>query len=200
MSDTDPNTDPEHIANLRERAEAAGKAEQTVAARDREIAFLQSGVNTGTTFGRMVMSEHGDGDVTPESIKAVVDRLNTELGIGTNEDPPPPPPGEPGTPEAQLTAASQALGAGAPAAGEPPPPPQNLRDIAVDAYVDARQHGQPEIEAQAVGIGAIMREAANGNPDAVWDQAKFTATARDAGHGAEFAGLPNRSMVKQQQG
>lgn len=180
------------IAALRQAANENPQLKEGLSAAQREIAFLQAGVNTGTTFGKVVMANH-DGDVTPDAIKATVERLQGELGIqpeGTPPPPPPPEPGAPGTPEAQLAAAAAGLHGGAPA-GTPPPIVESSWDTAKGIYDQVRLEGLGQDAAAEAGIGSLIRSAQLGNPDVVWDADKWAEQQRAHGHGAEYASLPD---------
>lgn len=180
------------VSQLRQAAEEGSRAKSDLSSAQREIAFLQAGVNTGTAFGKMVMANH-QGDVTAEAIKATVTSLQSELGIPDPAAPPPPPavePGAPGTPEAQLAAAQGALHGGAPA-GTPPPVVESSWDTAKGIYDQVRLEGLGQDAAAEAGIGSLIRSAQLGNPDAVWDADKWAEQQRLHGHGAEFASLPD---------
>jgi hypothetical protein len=165
-----------------------------LSAAQREIAFLQAGVNTGTTFGKLVMSSH-QGDITQEGIKATVEQLQGELGIQpAGETPPPAPePGAPGTPEAQLSGAAAALHGGQ-VAGTPPPVVESSWDTAKGIYDQVRLQGLGQDAAAEAGIGSIIRSAQNGAADVIWDADAWAAEQRAHGHGAEFASLPDTPM------
>lgn len=194
MSDTgtDPNTDPEHIRQLRQQADENPVLKTQVQERDREIAFLRAGVSTGTTFGQMVMSKHGADEITEDSVKTVVEQLQTELGIKPAEEPAADPGSDPASPEGQLAAAQAARRAGDPATPEPPAP-KPFDDRAMETMHQARRNGMTEQEAQEAGIGEIIRAAANGETGAVYNEDAFKAEAAQVGHGSEFASYPERS-------
>ena len=83
MSEEFDNIDddaPEHIKKLRSDAEKGRKLESLVAEKDRQIAFLQAGVDTETKLGQMLMKSY-EGELTAEAIKAEA----TEIGMFNSE-------------------------------------------------------------------------------------------------------------------
>lgn len=198
MPDTDPNENQPDIADLRARADRASAAEAASAAKDREIAFLQAGVDTSTLLGRNIMQAHGDGEISKEAIEATTVKVREELGLpdpAAQSDPPPADPPASPSPEDQLAAAQAQLHGGAVAPGsQPPPVPKTMVDLAADTYTEARRNGLDDVKAQEAAIGEIIRSGATqeGSP-ARYDEGKFRAEAAQFGHGAEYAGLPERS-------
>ncbi len=197
MSDTSQNQpDAQHIADLRAAADENPALKSQLSTKDREIEFLRAGVNTGTLFGRNVMEAHGDKPITTEAIVETVTQVRADLGL--------PPEGENVEESTELTAEErmqqtqqQARGEQLPAGSEPIVPPKDLIDIAADTYTDARRSGIGEMEAQEAAIGAIIREGAvNPSSAAHYNREAFLATAAEHGHGAEHAGLPERSYEK----
>jgi len=186
MSDTP--TEP-NVSELRAAAEEGARAREQLSQTQRELAFVQAGVNTATTFGKLVMQNH-EGEITPDSIKATVEALQTDLGIKPEAELQPVEPGQPGTPEAQLAAAAGALHGGG-VAGTPPPVVESAWDTAKGIYDKARLEGLNQTEAAEAGIGSIIRSAQQGDSDVVWDASKWAEQQALHGHGAEFSALPD---------
>lgn len=191
----EPNEQPD-IKALREQASRAGSLESENQSKDREIGFLKAGVDTGTLLGRNIMEAHGDKELTAEAIAETTAAVRESLGLpdpeAKNENDP--------DPDAAANAANDAAraalhGGEAPPGTPTPQPDKSLIDTAVDTYIGARKAGMGEIEAQEAGIGEIIRAGANGHPQAAYDDEKFRALAREHGHGAEFAGLPERDYT-----
>jgi len=200
MSESNANNEltPEHITQLRADADKGRLADAAIAKKDREIAFLRAGVDPGSLIGRNIIEAHGDTDITPELIAATTVKVREELGL-------PPVAGQPqeegtpplGSPEAQVANIQQQLhGGAAPAGAQPTPKEQSLIDMAVDTYLEGRKSGLSDIESQEAGIGEIIRAAANGNVQARYSRDAHAVEAAKHGHGAEFAGLPERSYAK----
>lgn len=198
MSDTsNDDLTPEHIQKLRDDANKGRLADAAIAKKDREIAFLRAGVDPGSLIGRNIIEAHGDTDITPELIAATTVKVREELGLppeggAPRQDDTP----APGSPEEQVARIQQQLhGGAAPAGAQPVPKEQSLIDMAVDTYQAGRKSGLSDIEAQEAGIGEIIRAAANGNVQASYSRDAHAREAAMHGHGAEFAGLPERSYV-----
>lgn len=198
MSDTsNDDLTPEHIQKLRVDADKGRLADAALAKKDREIAFLRAGVDPGSLIGRNIIEAHGDTDITPELIAATTVKVREELGLppegGQQQQAETPPAG---SPEDQVARIQQQLhGGGVPAGTQPTPKEKSLIDMAVDTYQDGRKSGLSDIEAQEAGIGEIIRAAVNGNSTARYSRDAFAVEAGRHGHGAEFAGLPERSYV-----
>jgi hypothetical protein len=192
----DPN-EPQHIKDLRSRAEQAGQLGTENATLQQEIAMLRVGIDPATTLGRTIRQEH-QGEFTPEALAATAARVRQELGLPAEGATPPPPTPEPGSaPDSAEALAQQArdlIASGGQAAPGTEPPPKPFDNRAQDTMRAARAQGMTQQEAEEAGIGEIIRAAANGEQGAVYNEGQWLAEAAKHGHGSEFAALPERKL------
>lgn len=198
MSDTPiPNTEPEHIQQLRRDAEAGRSAAAIQAQQERTIAFLKAGVDPDSDLGAAIARRIGDQPITAESVVATRDAVETALGLKQPPATTPPPGADPSSPEAQFAAVQAQLqgAAGSPATNQPPPTkPGNER--AMDQFEAARSRGLPEDEAREIGLAALIYHAQEGDESAVFNEQRWMQEREQHGHGAEFARLNDAELIQ----
>lgn len=175
MSDQENTLDdssPEHIKKLRADAAAAKDLEKALAAKEREIAFLQAGVKTDSKLGAMLMKTY-DGELTPEAIRAEA----VEIGLVGDT-------GEPvvaetpiGETELRYQQARESFSAGDTALPSDPPSKPAV-DAAFDEWNNARRSGMSNADAQDLAFASFISAAANGDSTATFDERQWRENSR----------------------
>lgn len=180
MSEEFDNIDddaPEHIKKLRSDAEKGRKLESLVAEKDRQIAFLQAGVDTETKLGQMLMKSY-EGELTAEAIKAEA----TEIGMFNSES------AEVETESALTQAqveyqmAKEGLSGGNTALTEEPAP-RSAIDKAYAEWNNSRKSGLSNADAQDLAFASFISSAAQGDSTALFDENNWRNQAANYGHG-----------------
>lgn len=164
---------PEHIKKLRAEAEQAKTLQKELEAKERQIAFLQAGVDTSTKLGQMLMKTY-DGEMTPEAIKAeaadigLVESSEQVVVEEVTEE------------QTQYQQARNNLASGATARFEPDT--LSAQDQAFDEYNNARREGLSTGDAQDLAFASFISNAANGNPTATFDEQAWREKSASYGH------------------
>ena len=164
---------PEHIKKLRAEAEQAKVLQKELEAKERQIAFLQAGVDTSSKLGQMLMKTY-DGELSAEAIKAEA----IEIGLVNS--------GEQVVVEevtdeqAQYQEARNNLANGATARYEPDA--VSAQDQAFDEYNNARREGLSTADAQDLAFASFISNAANGNPTAQFNEQAWRDKSASYGH------------------
>lgn len=164
---------PEHIKKLRAEAEQAKTLQKELEAKERQIAFLQAGVDTSSKLGQMLMKTY-DGEMTPEAIKAeaveigLVDATEQVVIEEVSDE------------QAQYQQARNNLANGATARFEPDTP--SAQDQAFDEYNNARREGLSTADAQDLAFASFISNAANGNPTAQFNEQAWREKSASYGH------------------
>lgn len=156
------------IKRLERKAKQVDKANERVAALERERAFEKAKVDVSTPLGKH-FAKHYDGEVDPVKIREQAEELGVPLVEGDKpkaEGPDLQPGEEDSTRERQEVASG-----GKPDEGEEPPPPDPKAEAikAGQAVIDG---GKTEEDGLAAGIGALAAAAQAGDERAVWDPTK----------------------------
>lgn len=168
--DQTPEEEAEHIKNLREKAKKADQVPDL----ERKVAVLEAGVNTSTPLGKMFLKSY-DGELSPEAIQAAA----AEVGLVEGQRDPDPQPGEPGTAEAEYADTRQRLDQGQPAPNTEEP--RNAVDMAFGKYEQSRKEGKRAEEARTEGFKALIEQAAQGNPTAIFDEQAWARRLEEEG-------------------
>lgn len=190
MSDSHDNTDnenePEGIKNLRAKAAKADEAEARAVAAERRAAFLEAGVPLSSKPAQALMASYS-GELTPDAIKAEA----AEWGLLNSDPNTPPAEGE--TPpvhdysdEKAQQAARQSLEQGKVADPNDVPKKGGV-DKAFENFAKDRQAGTSRQDAIANAFGTVIKAAAEGDSQAIFDPHEWQQRQQRAGHGAEFA-------------
>lgn len=181
MADEPNPEESEGMKKLRQRAEAAEKAEARAALAEKKIAFLEAGVPVGTKPAQALLNSY-EGELTPEAIQAEA----KEWGLtGTTTSEPAPEP-EPEAKEIITDPQSIRDGLeGSPATSRPPD--KTAHEQAFDGFLKDREDGRSMTDATNRAFGSLIKSAAAGDRTALFDRHKWEEEARAAGHGAENA-------------
>lgn len=175
MATTTDNLDdsPEHIKKLRAEAEQAKVLAKELEQKERQIAFLQAGIDTGSKLGQMMMKTY-EGELMPEAIRSEA----VELGLVKAEDSEQ----EQGVDErqTQFQNARDTFAGGDSARRDPEVKP--AADRAFDEWNEGRRMGLSNADAQDNAFAAFIAAAAQGDPTARFDESAWRAKSTAAGH------------------
>lgn len=184
MADENSNEDPDSPSELRKAAE---RGKEAVAERDalkREMAFIKAGVDTESKIGKMLMATY-DGELDKEAIQAEAGDLPGALIVpGQNEDPADNADahneGEASDRERQIQQIREGI-----QGGEPPDTGDNqfvdAKSAAWDQAQEVLKSGGGRDQAWAAYMGNYLAEAANGNPNAIFDRDAWERKLQEAG-------------------
>lgn len=183
MSDaptTDPSNDPDHIKNLRARAEAADAAEQRALLAEKRAAFLEAGVKLDGKPAQALLAQY-QGDLTAEAIRAEAQDWGLIGDTAT-----------PAAPETNVDDAAiqhqqireQLHGGPAPAQEAPSKPAQQA---AMDEFVKNRKAGMRSEQAEALAFDHVIGAAVRGDKSAIFDPGEWEKQQAAAGHGSQYA-------------
>ena len=188
MSEENKDQEPDHIKDLRAKAERSTQAEAELAAAKRELAFTKAGVNTDSKPAQALLNSYA-GDLTTEAIKAEA----AEWGLTGQGSSAPPTDGEPPvlnydptSPEAQHQALQDQEAHGNPAP-TPPPPTKTTYEDAFEQYAASRKDGMPRRDAEVEAVARVISGGAQGDAGARFDPAEWMQKAMAAGHGGNVA-------------
>jgi hypothetical protein len=179
--DSEQTEESEGIKNLRAKAAKADDAEARAAQAERKLAFVEAGIPLSSKPAQAFLNSYS-GEMTPEAIKAEA----TEWGLIQADDAPPPPKFDDETPERKFQQQRDQLDAG----GVPDPDASSHKggvDAALEGFAKAREAGVSPADAVNDAFGAVIKAAAMGDSQAVFDTAKWQQEQAKRGHGAEFA-------------
>ena len=165
---------PEHIKKLRADAEKGRKLESLLAEKERQIAFLQAGVDTSTKLGAMLMKTY-DGELSSEAIKAEASDLGM-FGEQEVQD------SGPSERELRYQQARDNLSGGS-VADTPDLEPRSAVDRAFAEWNDSRKSGYSNADATDLAFAAFISSAAQGDPSALFNDSEWRAKAASFGHG-----------------
>lgn len=173
--------EPDHIKDLRAKAKGTDAATARADAAERELAFVKAGVPTDTKVAQAFLSTY-TGEMTPDAIKAEAKEWNlipADETLQTSQFPE-------GSAERQQQEMREQLAGGGGAAGDEPPK-QGGVDKALANFQKNREEGMALQQAQNHAFGEVIKAAAMGDKQAIFDPQEWEQKKRDAGHGAEFA-------------
>lgn len=173
-------TETNEVSELRKAAEGgkAAKAEAELARK--ELAFVKAGINTDTKPAQALLQSYS-GELSAEAIKAEA----AEWGLVNT---PAAEPAEEAAPDYTEDAELQNMRDSV--SGTPAPhdePPKSAFDIAGDSYLADRRANRAAQDSLNRAYGTFIKEAAKGNPTAIFDPAEWERAAAEHGHGQEFA-------------
>lgn len=180
MSEEFDNNDddaPEHIKKLRSDAEKGRKLESLVAEKDRQIAFLQAGVDTSSKLGQMLMKSY-EGELTAEAIKAEAEEIgmfnssSAEVEVDTAPTPT----------QVEYQMAREGLSGGNTATTEQPAP-RSAVDRAFNEWNESRKSGLSNADATDLAFASFISSAAQGDSTALFNDAEWRNQAANYGHG-----------------
>jgi hypothetical protein len=172
MENTLDDSSPEHIKKLRADAAAARDLEKALAAKEREIAFLQAGVKTDSKLGAMLMKTY-DGELSAEAIRAEA----VEIGLVGDMGEPVVAETQVGEAEMKYQQARESFSAGDTALPSDPPA-KSAVDVAFDEWNDARRGGMSNADAQDLAFASFISAAANGDSTATFDERQWQQNSR----------------------
>lgn len=184
MSNNNDTTTPdeaEGIKNLRAKADKADEATARAEAAERRLAFVEAGIPTGSKPAQGFMATY-TGEMTPEAIKAEA----IEWGLLQAEGTPPPERFSDDSPEVQQQRLRDELDGTGAAAGDEPPQVGGV-DQALKNFKDNRSKGMGAQAAANVAFGEVIKAAAQGDKQAIFDPEAWAKEQAKHGHGAEFA-------------
>jgi hypothetical protein len=189
MSEDNENQEPEHIKDLRAKAERGSQAEAELAAAKRELAFSKAGINTDSKPAQALLKTY-EGELTTDAIKAEAAEWGLAQGSSTpkadDEGEPDVKKYDSDSPEARHQALVDAEAQGDPAP-TPPPPTKTGAELAFEGYAKARKEGRPRVDAEVEAFAAMISAGAQGDPTARWDKNEWMQKAAAAGHGGNVA-------------
>lgn len=183
MPDTNPettteNTGADDVSQLRKAAEGGKEAKAEAAALRTELAFTKAGIDTDSKPAKALMSSY-EGELTAEAIQAEA----KEWGLIQTSEP------EPAAPDHAEAASLQEMRDAV--SGNPAPdvqPEIGGVDAALKQFLTDRENGVPQQQAQNLAYGNVIKAAAKGDKQAVFDAEAFAREAEQQGHGAQYAG------------
>jgi hypothetical protein len=174
------DTDTNEVSELRKAAEGGAKARAEAELARKELAFVKAGINTDTKPAQALLQSYS-GELTADAIKAEA----AEWGLVEKVEAPAPTPDKPDyTDDAELQNMRDAT------AGRPAPIEEIAKsafDLAGDGYIADRKDGRSQNDALNRAYGSFIKEAARGNPTAIFDPHEWERQAAEHGHGQEFA-------------
>lgn len=186
MSDTTDNTpdqdDSEGIKNLRAKAAKAEAAEARAEAAERRAAFLEAGVPLSSKPAQALMSSYS-GEMTPEAIKAEAKEWGLLNDTDAGDD----------APKYDQTSDERKFQDQRGALDEPKiadpddKPKKGGVDSALEGFKTARESGVGVVPAMNDAYGALIKAAAQGDAQAIFNPNEWERTREQHGHGAEFA-------------
>lgn len=184
---SDDNTPQEDVSELRKAAEGAKSARAEAEAARRELAFVKAGINTDSKPAQALLRSY-DGELTTEAIRAEA----KEWSLYSETEAQPAPAAEvPAEPQSVITDDERALQAMRDDnAGSPAPVEQRQIDAygkVFKQFEQDREDGVSQVEATNRAIGGLIKEAAMGNPTAIFDEDAWMEKASQHGHGAQFS-------------
>ena len=180
---SEENETQEDVSELRKAAEGGRAAKAEAALAKRELAFVKAGIDTDSKPAQALLKNY-EGDLDVESIKAEA----AEWGLVQATSEPTPETEEPQVETFTEAAAQQAMReavSGTPAPDTPKP--VGGVDAAFKQFLEDREEGVSQLEATNRAFGAVIKAAAQGDPQAVFDPQKWEDKAARYGHGAEHA-------------
>jgi hypothetical protein len=181
MSEEFDNVDddaPDHIKKLRSDAEKGRKLESLVAEKDRQIAFLQAGVDTTSKLGQMLMKSY-EGELTAEAIKTEAEEIgmfNSVPAEVVEENP------APTQAQVEYQMAREGLSGGNTAMTEEPAP-RSAVDKAFNEWNESRKNGLSNADAQDLAFASFISSAAQGDQTAMFNENDWRTQAANHGHG-----------------
>lgn len=178
MSDEATPEPNEDVSELRKAAEGGKAAKLEAELAKKELAFVKAGIDTDSKPAQALLKAY-DGELSADAIKAEA----AEWGLLKQAEPEPE-----ATPDYTADAELQNMrdaSAGEPAPIEPPN--KSAFDIAGDQFLQDRKDGRPQQDAMNRAYGTFLKEAAKGNPTAIFNEDEWERTQEEYGHGAEFA-------------
>lgn len=173
MPNLESDDAPDHIKKLRAEAEQAKALQKELEAKERQIAFLQAGVDTNSKLGQMLMKTY-EGEMSTDAIRAEA----IEIGLFAADDS--------GADEVvsedevQYQDARNKLAAGATARFEPAS--VSATDAAFIQYNDARREGLSTADAQDLAFASFISAGARGDTTAQFDEAAWRVRSANYGH------------------
>lgn len=180
MADEQDTDTTEDVSALRKAAEGGAKAKAEAELAKKELAFVKAGINTDTKPAQALLRAY-DGELTAEAIKAEA----ADWGL---VDAPKAPEPEADAPDYTDDAALQSMRDAT--SGSPAPvdePVKSAFEMAGDGYLKDRKDGRAAQDSLNRAYGTFIKEAAKGNPTAIFDPAEWEREAAQHGHGSEFA-------------
>jgi hypothetical protein len=165
---------PEHIKKLRAEAESAKVLQKELEAKERQIAFLQAGVDTNSKLGQMLMKTY-DGEMSPEAIRIEAAEIGLVQGEVQVENV-----AEVSNDQAQFQNAREHFTGGDTAKFEPPT--RSAVDRAFDEWNDSRKSGLSSADAQDLAFASFIASAAQGDPTARFDEGEWRNKSTAFGH------------------
>ena len=176
MSD-ETNTPEEDVSELRKAAKDGAAAKREAELLKRELAFTRAGIDTDSKPAKALLNAY-EGELSIDAIKAEA----TEWGLLTATPEPEPEPDNSAAEQAQATREAMQ---GSPAPDTPKP--QGGVDGAFKQFLTEKDEGMSQLEATNRAFGAVIKAAAQGDSQAVFDPQKWEQQAARYGHGAEHA-------------
>lgn len=167
---------PEHIKKLRAEAENAKALQRELEAKERQIAFLQAGVDTQSKLGQMLMKTY-EGELSPEAIRAEAVEVGLVSDSGTSEVEAV---AEVNETQAQFQNARETFVGGDTARFDPPV--SSAVDRAFDEWNQGRKNGLSSNDAQDMAFAAFISAAASGDPSARFDDNEWRVKSTAVGH------------------
>lgn len=165
---------PEHIKKLRAEAEQSKTLQRELERKERQIAFLQAGIDTESKIGQMLMKTY-EGELTSDAIR------NEAIEIGlikTDEDTSTAPVVDETQVQFQETRESFAGGSSAPHEE----PQVSATDRAFNEWNDARKQGLSNADAQDMAFASFIAAAAQGDSSAQFNDAQWRTDSQSFGH------------------
>jgi len=165
---------PEHIKKLRAEAEQAKTLQRELERKERQIAFLQAGIDTESKIGQMLMKTY-EGELTSDAIRNEA----IEIGLIKTEEEPMSVP-EVDETQAQFQQTRESFSGGNSAPHEPPQ--VSATDRAFDEWNNARKQGLSNADAQDMAFASFIAAAANGDSSAKFNDAQWQNDSQAFGH------------------
>lgn len=167
---------PEHIKKLRAEAEQAKALQKQLEAKERQIAFLQAGVDTESKLGKMLMATY-EGDMDPDAIRAEaaeIGLVKVEGVVAEQND------SAVNESQSQFQNARDAFAGGDTAKFEAPQ--RSAADAAFDEWNNGRKSGLSSADASDMAFASFIASAAKGDPSARFDESAWRAKSTEYGH------------------
>lgn len=185
MSNNNDQTDPkngdesEGIKNLRAKAEQTDTQTARADAAERKLAFVEAGIPLSSKPAQGFMQTYS-GDMTPEAIKAEAIEWGLIQAEGTQQSE------QFGEGSDERTQQQLRDGLEGGAAGDEPPQLGGV-DQALNNFKNNRAKGMGAKPATNLAFGEVIKAAATGDRQAIFNPEEWAKKQAQHGHGAEFA-------------